>query len=95
MCFLLSSFLLSFFPLCCLTNPNKPDRVAGRRKQTGTKGALIQPGAQHVNVPHRTEQHRAARRPSSLEVAVLGGEHTAGDKSRKLIFKHPDKEQMT
>jgi len=29
------------------------------------------------------------------EVAVGGEQHTAGDKARKLIFKHSDKEQMT
>lgn len=29
------------------------------------------------------------------EVAVVGGKYTAGDKARKLIFKHSDKEQMT
>lgn len=63
------------------------------RKPAGTKETSPGRGWRCERAPSHEAKPQSI--PPAREAAGLGGKCTAGDKGRKLIFKHPDKEQMT
>lgn len=82
-------------------NPNKPDWGCWQRK--ANRGYLNSLPATRFKSERATSHKPAGSKINSgpaagvpgREGAVVGGKFTAGDKARKLIFKHSDKEQMT